>query len=78
MTSPKYRKDNDLEVFKKDFSFADETWLKLKPGYNVRFKGNSAWLYPRESNLFELWVGPEYEWIKVHDKWYLTGKYECI
>ncbi len=74
--SPQYRNTKTLDQFSENFNFASQNWLQLKPGRSISINKNKAFLYPRESEFSDFWSGPEYEWIKINNIWYLTGEYK--
>jgi hypothetical protein len=71
LMSPDYRAGHSLADFVGSIS---QHWPALEPGYSLGTKGDKGYLYPYDEGWFELWNGPELEWVKVDGEWYLTGE----
>ena len=71
LMSPDYRAGRSLAEFVRSIS---QHWPTLQPGHSLGTKGDKGYLYPYDEGWFELWNGPELEWVKVDGVWYLTGE----
>jgi hypothetical protein len=75
LMSQSYRDSHSLTDFAEHFEIWGKPSLRLERGYSLRVHGSYARLYPYESRGFNLWCGPDYQWVKNEGGWFLTGEF---
>lgn len=73
---PSYRAQTPLNEFASRFKDYGHQMYRLQKGFSLTAGGwhTFANLYPKHSETFEIWNGPEFKWQKVKGLWYLTGR----